>query len=324
MRPPPTRIGNGGRNWRTKASILPASTSSEIAAIAKSLRSNSRYNAAMWGNSSRQGSHHEAQKFTSVTFPRNVAVVSVSPARSGSAKAGANGSRAAGPAGAAATRETPARPPPAFPRRPGGRRGGPGVGGAPRHGPTQRVEHADERSTAGLGARELGDVIRGAHGYDAAPPFPSGRRVQRGDVGAVPLPQRAARGVEHHALAGALGDEQLGRAERGHGHRRREAGARELAHDVQPCIEGEDPALVGVGGPRATPKGSGRRAAEEEEGEAAGRRRATAESGCREHGAQGAAHQVAGETVLISIVCSPLTIRGAPATFTLPSTYCSG
>src|SRR5438477_142863 len=94
-------------------------------------------------------------------------------------------------------------------------------------------------------------------------------------------------------------------------------------HGVPPGIEGEDPALVGVGGPRATPKGSGRRAAKEEQGEAAGRRRATAEHGCREHGAQGAAHQVAGETVLISIVCSPLTMRCVPVTFTLPSTYCS-
>src|SRR2546427_4367342 len=86
MRPPPTRIGKGGPNRRTKASILPESTSSEIAAMSKSLRSNSRYSCAIWGNSSRHGSHHEAQKLTSVTFPANCARVTVSPRKSGSAR----------------------------------------------------------------------------------------------------------------------------------------------------------------------------------------------------------------------------------------------
>src|SRR2546425_7895290 len=71
MRPPPTRIGNGGRYLRTNASMGPESTSSDTPAISKSLRSNSRYSSAMCGNSSRQGSHHDAQKFTSVTLPRN-------------------------------------------------------------------------------------------------------------------------------------------------------------------------------------------------------------------------------------------------------------
>src|SRR5881396_796110 len=71
MRPPPTRIGNGGRYFRTNASMGPESTSSDTPAISKSLRSNSRYSSAMCGNSSRQGSHHDAQKFTSVTLPRN-------------------------------------------------------------------------------------------------------------------------------------------------------------------------------------------------------------------------------------------------------------
>src|SRR5947208_10723530 len=52
----------------------------------------------MWGNSSRQGSHHDAQKLTSVTLPRNPARGTVSPARSGSANAGANGSRVPGAA----------------------------------------------------------------------------------------------------------------------------------------------------------------------------------------------------------------------------------
>src|SRR6266851_2070733 len=72
-------------------------------AISKSLRSNSRYNSAMWGNSSRQGSHHDAQKFTSVTLPANRASVTVSPARLGSANPGPNWSRLAG-----ATRSAPA------------------------------------------------------------------------------------------------------------------------------------------------------------------------------------------------------------------------
>src|SRR5206468_4128458 len=74
------------------------STSSDTAAISKSLRSNSRYSSAMCGNSSRQGSHHDAQKLTSVTLPRNPASVTVSPAGSGKANTGANGSRAAGAA----------------------------------------------------------------------------------------------------------------------------------------------------------------------------------------------------------------------------------
>src|SRR5881628_3805678 len=95
MRPPPTRIGNGGRYFSTNASIFPASTSSDTPAISKSLRSNSRYSSAMCGNSSRQGSHHDAQKLTSVTLPRNPANVTVLPARSGSANAGVNSSRVA-------------------------------------------------------------------------------------------------------------------------------------------------------------------------------------------------------------------------------------
>src|SRR5205807_7093115 len=89
MRPPPTRIGNGGRYARRNAAILPRSTSSEMATISKSLRSSSLYSCAMWGNSSRHGSHHDAQKFTSVTLPANRASVTVSPFTSGSAKAGA-------------------------------------------------------------------------------------------------------------------------------------------------------------------------------------------------------------------------------------------
>src|SRR6266480_3323707 len=92
MRPPPTRMGNGGRYFRANASISPESTSSDTPAISKSLRSNSWYSSAMWGNSSRQGSHHDAQKLTSVTLPRNRARVTVSPARSGNANAGPNGS----------------------------------------------------------------------------------------------------------------------------------------------------------------------------------------------------------------------------------------
>src|SRR2546428_6237626 len=98
MRPPPTRIGNGGRYFRTNASMGPESRSSDTPAISKSLRSNSRYSSAMWGNSSRQGSHHDAQKFTSVTLPRNAASLTVSPARSGSASAGPNASRVLGAA----------------------------------------------------------------------------------------------------------------------------------------------------------------------------------------------------------------------------------
>src|SRR6266480_5609835 len=96
MRPPPTRMGNGGRYFRTNASISPESTSSDTPAISKYLRSNSWYSSAMWGNSSRQGSHHDAQKLTSVTLPRNPARVTVSPAKSGSANAGPNGSLAPG------------------------------------------------------------------------------------------------------------------------------------------------------------------------------------------------------------------------------------
>src|SRR6266567_1964446 len=92
MQPPPTRMGNNGRYFRTNASISPESTSSDTPAISKSLRSKSWYSSAMWGNSSRQGSHHDAQKLTSVTLPRNPARVTVSPARSGSANAGPNGS----------------------------------------------------------------------------------------------------------------------------------------------------------------------------------------------------------------------------------------
>src|SRR2546429_3661430 len=42
MRPPPTRIGNGGRYFRTNASMGPESRSSDTPAISKSLRSNSR------------------------------------------------------------------------------------------------------------------------------------------------------------------------------------------------------------------------------------------------------------------------------------------
>src|SRR2546428_9312845 len=95
MRPPPTKIGNGGRYLSTNASICPASTSSDTPAISKSLRSNSRYNSAICGNSSRQGSHHDAQKLTSVTLPRNPANVTVLPARSGSANAGEKSSRVA-------------------------------------------------------------------------------------------------------------------------------------------------------------------------------------------------------------------------------------
>src|SRR2546428_8302950 len=95
MRPPPTKIGNGGRYLSTNASIGPASTSSDTPAISKSLRSNSRYNSAICGNSSRQGSHHDAQKLTSVTLPRNPANVTVLPARSGSANAGEKSSRVA-------------------------------------------------------------------------------------------------------------------------------------------------------------------------------------------------------------------------------------
>src|SRR2546425_3545778 len=76
----------------------PESTSSDTPAISKSLGSNSRYSAAMGGNSSRQGSHHDAQKFTSVTLPRNPASLTVSPARSGSSRAGPNASRVLGAA----------------------------------------------------------------------------------------------------------------------------------------------------------------------------------------------------------------------------------
>src|SRR6266550_2237318 len=68
--PPPTRMGNGGRNSRTNARILLPLTSSEIAAMSKSARLNSLYSSAMCGNSSRQGAHQDAQKFTSVTLPR--------------------------------------------------------------------------------------------------------------------------------------------------------------------------------------------------------------------------------------------------------------
>src|SRR6266550_3591076 len=40
------------------------------AAMSKSARLNSLYSSAMCGNSSRQGAHQDAQKFTSVTLPR--------------------------------------------------------------------------------------------------------------------------------------------------------------------------------------------------------------------------------------------------------------
>src|SRR5207247_1042454 len=109
-------MGKGGRNCCTNARIFPRSTSSERAALSKSRRSKSRYSSAMCGTSSRQGSHHEAQKLTSVTFPANRESVTVSPPRPGSANAGANGSRAsAGAAGAAPSSESPsnvASPPP--------------------------------------------------------------------------------------------------------------------------------------------------------------------------------------------------------------------
>src|SRR5438094_88614 len=186
MRPPPTRIGNGGRNSPTNARIFAWFTSSEIATIVKSLRSSSRYSAAMCGNSSRQGSHHEAQKFTRVTVPASRAVVTVSPARSGSANGGSKGSRGRSPmrasSGAAGavladlvSDERGEIDGAIRPDGHGARVGELGEGRGRRHmdgrepceGPAQRVEDVDQRGGVGLGA-ELGDVIRRARCDDGS------------------------------------------------------------------------------------------------------------------------------------------------------------
>ncbi len=106
MRPPPTRMGNGGRYFRTNASMGRESTSSDTPAISKSLRSNSRYSSAMWGNSSRQGSHHDAQKFTSVTLPRNPAGSSTSTRRRVAAESSEPSAYSRPPAGGPSARAT--------------------------------------------------------------------------------------------------------------------------------------------------------------------------------------------------------------------------
>src|SRR5438445_225328 len=203
MRPPPTRIGKGGPNRRTKASILRESTSSEIAAMSKSLRSNSRYSCAIWGNSSRHGSHHEAQKLTSVTLPANCARVTVSPRKSGSAKAGVNGSRLGDVVPASRlSASNVAR----FPRA--------STATAVSRGPRWRVARiapllVSTTSTRKLVAAESSD--------------PNAYRRPSGPSASATL-TRALRAQEHPA-------------ERRHRHRVGEARAREAAGDAEPPVE---------------------------------------------------------------------------------------
>src|SRR5439155_407999 len=241
MRPPPTRIGNGGRYFRTNASMGPESTSSDTPAISKSLRSNSPYSSAMCGSSSRQGSHHDAQKFTSVTLPRNAASLTVSPARSGSASAGPNASRVLGAAPSArATSESAsntARTPLASTAT--------AVSWAPRCRVARIAPVAgSSTSTRRRVAAESSDPS--AYGHPART-----RGVQRRHVRALPFAHHAAvpHGVDHHALAGVLGDQQLRPAERRHGHRRGEARVRDLADDAELAIEREEPTMLGIGRP---------------------------------------------------------------------------
>jgi len=99
---------------------------------------------------------------------------------------------------------------------------------------------------------------------------------------------------------------------------------RDLAGKVQLAIERDEPTMLGIGSPRQPAQRRGRGAPEEQKGEATrgrgGRRRAAAEQRCRQNGTRHQPHQDAAETVLISMVCSPLTKRCVPVTFTLLST----
>src|SRR5437870_9796315 len=102
--------------------------------------------------------------------------------------------------------------------------------------------------------------------------------------------------------------------------RRREPRVGEALHDPQVAVERRDAAGVGIGCPGETVQRGRRCAAEEEEGEAAGRRGPTGDEGrARQRGAQRTPHQDGAEIVLISIVCRPFSIRCTPVTFTLAS-----
>jgi len=79
MRPPPTRIGNGGRYFRTNASIGPESTSSDTPAISKSLRSKLAVQLGHVWELLTAGIAPRRQKFTSVTLPRNAASLTCRP-----------------------------------------------------------------------------------------------------------------------------------------------------------------------------------------------------------------------------------------------------
>src|SRR2546425_849599 len=99
-----------------------------------------------------------------------------------------------------------------------------------------------------------------------------------------------------------------------------EAGIRDSVRDAQLVIERHEPAVLGIGRPRQAAQRRGRRAAEKEEGEAG--RRGAASDDRQEQGGPAprrSPHQVAAVTVLISMVCRPLTKRCVPVTFTLLS-----
>src|SRR3989454_1627840 len=98
---------------------------------------------------------------------------------------------------------------------------------------------------------------------------------------------------------------------------------RDPAGDAQLPIERDEPAVLGIGRPRQVAQGGGRRAAEKQEGEA-GRGGAAGEERQEQGGPapRRPPHQDAAETVLISMVCRPLTRRCVPVTFTLLSVNC--
>src|SRR5207253_9532193 len=111
------------------------------------------------------------------------------------------------------------------------------------------------------------------------------------------------------------------------GHGVGEPGAREAPRHAEPSIECHPPAVVGIGRPGEAAQRRRGGAAQEQQGETGeGRGRCACEE---RRGAQPGAprqrapHQLAAATVLISIVCNPLTIRCIPVTVTLPSAYCS-
>lgn len=74
----------------------------------------------------------------------------------------------------------------------------------------------------------------------------------------------------------------------------------------------------GIGGPNESVESSGGGAAEEEQRVAGGLLPAGGERR-QQHDSPEQTHQVAASTVLITIVCRPLTSFTVPVTFTLPS-----